>query len=71
MNDDNDVTDKPEQFPPTPAQITLDGAAYYDEQAMAWRCDKCDAVLQGDGDCPRCDAEDEPQRQIVDTGPTP
>lgn len=28
-------------------------SAYYDEHTMAWHCWECDAVLKGDGDCPR------------------
>lgn len=36
-------------------------SAYYDEQAMAWCCSACDAVLLDDGDCPRCDAESSDQ----------
>jgi rubrerythrin len=31
--------------------------AYYDETTMRWHCADCDAVLRGDGDCPRCDEE--------------
>lgn len=36
-----------------------DGLAYFDESGQRWRCDRCEVVLDADGEC-QCAAPGEP-----------